>query len=113
MKSKYKLGKLLAYYQCGLEDIHEELEDIIYNVKLNEYSYIENDNIRKYKIRKYFLNELEDIDTNILRDDTIRRDCNNVDALLYYYFFSMLNNKYYGDEVYSRIKHYLYGKCGI
>jgi hypothetical protein len=113
MDNKYKIGKLLACYQCELEDIHKELEDIIYDVKQKEYSYIKNDNIRKYKIRKYFLNEIEDIDTNILRDDTIRSDCSNVDALLYYYFFSMLNNKYYGDEVYNRIKHYLYNKCGI
>ena len=113
MKDKYKLGKLLAFYQCGLEDIHKELEDIIFDIKLKEYNNIKNNNIRKYKIRKYFLNEIESIDINILRDDTIRRECNDIDALLYYYFFSMLNNKYCGDEVYRRIKQYLYKKCGM
>ena len=113
MDDKYNLGKLLAYYQCRLEDIHKDLSSIIYNVKLNEYSYIKNDNIRKYRICKYFLNELESIDTNILRDDTIRRDCKNIDAILYYYFFSMLNTKYCGDGVYQKIKYYFYGKYGI
>ena len=113
MDDKYKLGKLLAYYQCELEDVHKELEDIIFNTKLKEYSYIENDSIRKYKIRRYFLNEIESIDINILRDNTIRCDCKNIEALLYYYFFTILNTKYCGDEVYSRIKYYLYGKYGI
>lgn len=113
MDDKYKLGKLLVYYQCRLENIHKDLSDIIYNVKLNEYSCIENDNIRKYRIRKYFLNELESIDTKILRDDTIHRDCKNIDAILYYYFFTMLNTKYCGDEVYQKIKYYLYGKYSI
>lgn len=113
MDDKYKLGKLLAYYKCELEDIHKEIEDIIYDVKRKEYNYIENDNIHKYRIRKYFLNEIESIDANILRDDTIRRDCGNIDALLYYYFFTILNAKYCGDEAYSRIKYYLYGKYGI
>lgn len=113
MEDKYRLGKLLAYYQCELENVHKELEDIIFNTKLKEYNYIENDNIRKYRIRRYFLNEIENIDINILRDDTIRNDCKNIDALLYYYFFTMLNSKYYGDEVYQKIKYYLYGKCGI
>lgn len=113
MENKYKLGKLLAFYKCELENVHEELEDIIYDVKLKEYSYIENNSIRKYRIRKNFLNEIESVDINILRDDTIRRDCRNIDALLYYYFFSMLNNRYCGDEAYRRIKHYLYMKYGI
>ena len=113
MDKKYKLCKLLTYYRCQLEEAHKELEDIIYDVKYSEYGYIKNDNIKKYKIRRYFLNEIEDIDTNVLRDDTIRRDCENIDALLYYYFFSMLNNKYYGEEVYNRVKYYLYGKYGI
>lgn len=113
MDDKYKLGKLLAYCKCELEDIHKEIEDIIYDVKRKEYNYIENDNIRKYRIRKYFLNEIESIDANILRDDTIRRDCKNIDTILYYYFFSVLNTKYCGDGVYNKIKHYLYGKYGI
>ena len=113
MKSKYKLSKLLAFYKCELENVHKELEDIIYDIKQKEYNYIKNDNIREYKIRKYFLHEIEGIDTNILRDDTIRRDCKNIDAILYYYFFSMLNNTSCGDEVYQKIKYYLYGKYGI
>lgn len=113
MENKYKLGKLFVYYQCQVEDVLQVMKYIIYDVKRNEYRYIKNDNIREYKIRRELLDEIEEIDTNILRDDTIRRDCSNIDALLYYYFFSMLNNKYYGDEVYSRIKHYLYGKCGV
>ena len=113
MEDKYKIGKLLAYYQCELEKVHKEIEDIIYDVKLKEYNHIENDSICKYRIRKYFLNEIESIDANVLRDDTIRRDCKNIDALLYYYFFMILNTKYCGDEVYRRIKYYLYGKYGI
>nr|DAH99913.1 MAG TPA: hypothetical protein [Caudoviricetes sp.] len=113
MDDKCKLGKLLAFYKCELEDIHEELENIIFDTKRKEYNYIKNDNIRNYRIRRYFLNQIEGIDTSILRDDTIRRDCKNIDSLLYYYFFTMLNNKYCGDESYNRIKYYLYGKYGI
>lgn len=113
MGDKYKLGKLLAFYKCELENVHKELEDIIYDVKRKEYNYIKNDNIRNCRIRKYFLNEIEDIDINILRDDTIRNDCKNIDTLLYYYFFSMLNNRYCDDEVYQKIKYYFYGKYGI